>query len=58
MLIREFVHENANENYSHYKPHLYLDMDGVQCYFFKAWSEFEGVEGYKDIPRPESQSSV
>ena len=53
MLIREFVHENANENDSHYKPHLYLDMDGVQCDFFKAWSEFEGVEGYKDIPRPE-----
>ena len=53
MLIKEFVHENANENDSHYKPHLYLDMDGVQCDFFKAWSEFEGVEGYKDIPRPE-----
>ena len=35
------------------KPHVYLDMDGVQCDFFKAWSKFEGVGEYKDIPRPE-----
>ena len=51
MHIKEVINENANDSY--HKPHLYLDMDGVQCDFFKAWSEFEGVEGYKDIPRPE-----
>jgi len=42
-----------NENNSHYKPHVYLDMDGVQCDFFKAWSKIEGVNDYKDIPKPE-----
>lgn len=42
-----------NENDSRYKPHVYLDMDGVQCDFFKAWSKIEGVNDYKDIPKPE-----
>ena len=42
-----------NENDSRYKPHVYLDMDGVQCDFFKAWSKLEGVNDYKDIPKPE-----
>jgi len=43
-----------NENDSRYKPHVYLDMDGVQCDFFKAWSKIEGVSDYKDIPKPEA----
>ena len=54
MRIKDFIREDANENHSHSKRHLYLDMDGVQCDFFKAWSAFEGVEGYKDIPDPEA----
>jgi len=51
MRVSELLLENEND--SHYKPHLYLDMDGVQADFFKSWSEFEGVDGYKDIPKPE-----
>lgn len=37
-------------------PHLYLDMDGVQCDFFTAWAQWHNkkfgmdhVERYKDI---------
>lgn len=44
---------NNNENDSQYRPHVYLDMDGVQCDFFKSWSKFENVDSYKDIPKPE-----
>jgi len=35
------------------KPHLYLDMDGVQADFFKAWADAHGVSHYKEIPHPE-----
>jgi hypothetical protein len=45
--------EFSNTNDSQYKPHVYLDMDGVQCDFFKAWSKFEDVDNYKQIPKPE-----
>ena len=45
--------EFSNENDSQYRPHVYLDMDGVQCDFFKSWSKFENVDSYKDIPKPE-----
>jgi len=34
-------------------PHLYLDMDGVQADFFRAWAESHGVSHYKEIPHPE-----
>ena len=51
MKSTEFAYENEND--SHYKPHLYLDMDGVQADFFKSWSDFEGVTDYKDIEDPE-----
>jgi 5'-nucleotidase len=51
MKSTEFAYENEND--SHHKPHLYLDMDGVQADFFKSWSDFEGVSDYKDIPQPE-----
>jgi hypothetical protein len=34
-------------------PHLYLDMDGVQADFFKAWADKHGVAHYKEIPHPE-----
>ena len=48
---QEFLTENKH------KPHLYLDMDGVQADFFKAWSKHEGVVDYKDIPQPEESIS-
>ena len=35
------------------KPHLYLDMDGVQADFFRAWAECETVHHYKHIKDPE-----
>lgn len=37
--------ENTNQ-----MPHLYLDMDGVQCDFFGRWAELHNVHHYKAIP--------
>lgn len=31
------------------KPHLYLDMDGVQADFFSAWARQNGKQRYKEI---------
>lgn len=31
------------------RPHLYLDMDGVQADFFSAWAKLHGKERYKEI---------
>jgi hypothetical protein len=45
--------EFNNKNDSQYRPHVYLDMDGVQCDFFKSWARFEQVNHYKDIPNSE-----
>jgi len=43
-------------------PHLYLDMDGVQCDFFTAWAQWhkkkfgmDHVERYKDIGSKEQR---
>ena len=36
------------------RPHLFLDMDGVQSDFFGAWAEHHNVPSYKDIPDPEA----
>ena len=52
MKVKEFLTENEND--SHYKPHLYLDMDGVQADFFKSWAKFAGVADYKDIEDTEA----
>lgn len=52
MKTKEFLTENKND--SHYKPHLYLDMDGVQADFFKSWARFAGVNDYKDIEDTEA----
>ena len=35
------------------KPHLYLDMDGVQADFFGAWAEIHNVPSFKHIHNPE-----
>lgn len=35
------------------KPHLYLDMDGVQCDFYQGVADLFGYTSYKDIPNPE-----
>jgi len=37
------------------KPHLYLDMDGVQADFFGAWSERHGVSHWKAIQDKEKE---
>lgn len=36
------------------KPHLFLDMDGVQADFFGAWAKKHGVPTYKEIPNREN----
>lgn len=51
MIIKELLRED--ENVSRHKPHLYLDMDGVQADFDKSWCEFEGVSDCEDIANPE-----
>jgi len=49
MKISELLmEETANK-----RPHLYLDMDGVQADFFDAWANLEGVKSYKEISNPE-----
>ena len=52
MKVKEFLTENEND--SQHKPHLYLDMDGVQADFFKSWAKFAGVADYKDIQDTEA----
>lgn len=37
------------------RPHLYLDMDGVQADFFTAWARLFGKERYKDIGDKEAR---
>lgn len=50
------------ENTTKKIPHLYLDMDGVQCDFFTAWAQWHNkkfnmdhVERYKDIGSKEQR---
>lgn len=35
-------------------PHLYLDMDGVQCNFYKKLADENNYSDYKDVPYLES----
>lgn len=37
------------EEQSNTKPHLYLDMDGVQADFFRQWARMFGFENYRDM---------
>jgi hypothetical protein len=38
-----------------YKPHLYLDMDGVQADFFTAWARLHNKDRYKEIGDKEAR---
>ena len=41
------------------KPHLYLDMDGVQADFFTAWAKLHGAERYKQLgDKPERERKI
>lgn len=41
------------------RPHLYLDMDGVQADFFTAWARAMGKNRYKEIgDRPTREASI
>lgn len=40
------------------KPHLYLDMDGVQADFFGAWAKKLGVEHWKAIEDKEKEINL
>lgn len=40
------------------KPHLYLDMDGVQADFFGEWARHHNVPDYKDIPDREKAIDI
>jgi len=51
MKINEILLENQDQN----KPHLYLDMDGVQADFFGAWSEYHNVPHWKAIKDREKE---
>ena len=49
MKIRDLLEETDSKK----MPHLYLDMDGVQADFFRAWADMNNVPNYKSIPNPE-----
>lgn len=51
MKIAELLFEQKDSN----KPHLYLDMDGVQADFFGAWAKKLGVEHWKAIDDQEEE---
>lgn len=51
MKINEILLEDSNEK----KPHVYLDMDGVQADFFGAWSEYHNVPHWKAIQNREKE---
>ena len=40
------------------KPHLYLDMDGVQADFFGEWARHHNVPTYKNIPNREEAIDI
>lgn len=41
------------------KPHLYLDMDGVQADFFTAWARLHDKKSYKEIgDREQREASI
>lgn len=46
------------ENVSEGKPHLYLDMDGVQADFFGAWAKKLGVDHWKAIDDKEKEINI
>ena len=52
MKIRDLL-EDIEDTDSKKMPHLYLDMDGVQADFFRAWADMNNVPNYKLIPNPE-----
>lgn len=43
------VDEDQEDPTEETKPHLYLDMDGVQADFFRAWAQMFGFENYRDM---------
>lgn len=54
MKIRELLNEDTVEE----KPHLYLDMDGVQADFFGAWAKKLGVDHWKAIDDKEKEINL
>lgn len=51
MKIVELLTENIGSD----KPHLYLDMDGVQADFFGAWAKRNNVDHWKAIQNKENE---
>jgi len=51
MKIVELITEDISKD----KPHLYLDMDGVQADFFGAWAERNNVSHWKAIQNKEDE---
>jgi 5'(3')-deoxyribonucleotidase len=47
--------ELLTENIGSEKPHLYLDMDGVQADFFGAWAKRHNVNHWKAIQNKEDE---
>lgn len=54
MKICELLTEDETEK----KPHLYLDMDGVQADFFGAWANKLGVDHWKAIDDKEKEINI
>lgn len=54
MKISELLNEDSTEK----KPHLYLDMDGVQADFFGAWADKLKVDHWKAIGDKENEINL
>jgi predicted nucleotidyltransferase/GNAT superfamily N-acetyltransferase/5'(3')-deoxyribonucleotidase len=49
MRAAEIINPMRLQEVTQHRPHLYLDMDGVQADFFSAWARLFGKERYKEI---------
>ena len=49
MRAAEIINAVRLQEVTQHRPHLYLDMDGVQADFFSAWARLFGKERYKEI---------
>ena len=59
MRAAEIINPMRLQEVTQYRPHLYLDMDGVQADFFTAWAKLSGKQRYKEIgDRAQREASI
>ena len=59
MRAAEIINPMRLQEVTQHRPHLYLDMDGVQADFFTAWAKLSGKQRYKEIgDRAQREASI